>query len=62
MRTSFLMDNNYQFIIDEIPDAHIKEFIHIMSSFTKRTHCRFSYKEGKGIKHHLIPISEMPKN
>ena len=30
------MENNYQFIIDEIPDIHLNEFIEYMSSFTKK--------------------------
>ena len=48
--------NNYQFIIDEIPDESIDEFLNIMRDFANKTHCRFQYKEGKGIKHPLHPV------
>ena len=52
------MENNYQFIIDEIPDIHLNEFIEYMSSFTKKTECRFFYKEGKGQRNALLPIED----
>ena len=55
------MENNYQFIIDEIPDIHLNEFIEYMSSFTKKTECRFFYNEGKGQRNALLPIDDFSK-
>ena len=56
------MENNYQFIIDEIPDIHLNEFIEYMSSFTKKTEGRFFYKEGKGQRNALLPIEDFSQN
>ena len=56
------MENNYQFIIDEIPDIHLTEFIEFMSSFTKKTECRFFYKEGKGQRLPLLPIEDLSEH
>ena len=49
-------ENNYQFIIDSIPDKDLEEFLNIKWDFMKKTSCRFQYKEGKGVKHPLLPI------
>ena len=52
--------NNYQFIIDNIPDKDLDNFLSIMRGFTLKTSCRFQYKEGKGIKNPLLPVPLKP--
>jgi len=54
--------NNYQFIIDEIPDKDLDRFLRIMRSFSMKTQCRFQYKEGKGVRNHLIPVPLSPRS
>lgn len=48
--------NNYQFIVDDIPDKDLDLFLRIMRNFSYRTKCRFQYKEGKSVKYPLIPV------
>tara|TARA_B100001996_G_C18334090_1_gene467527 strand:+ start:420 stop:599 length:180 start_codon:yes stop_codon:yes gene_type:complete len=51
-----MITNNYQFIIDDIPDKDLDNFLTIMRKFSYETNCRFQYKEGKGVKNALIPV------
>ena len=39
--------NNYQFIVDEIADQDLDEFLNVMLDFTRKTGCRFQYRVGK---------------
>ena len=47
--------NNYQFIVDEIADQDLDEFLNVMLDFTRKTGCRFQYRVGKSGKLPLFP-------
>ncbi len=49
-------ENKYQFIIDDIPDKYLDQFLSIMRDFTHQSSCRFQYKEGKSVKYPLHPV------
>ena len=52
--------NNYQFIVDDIPDDFLEEFINLMHPFVSKCGCKFSYKEGKSYKFPLLPVNANP--
>ena len=45
-----------QFVVDGIPNENLDEFLGFMENFQKKYDCRFQYKEGKSVKHRLIPL------
>ena len=47
--------NNYQFIVDEIANQDLEEFLNVMLEFTRKTGCRFQYRVGKSQKLPLFP-------
>ena len=49
--------SHYQFVIDEIPQNQVDDFIIIIEDFRKKTDCRFRYKLGKSVKYplHIVP-------
>ena len=47
--------NNYQFIVDEIADQDLDEFLNVLLDFTRKTGCRFQYRVGKSGKLPLFP-------
>ena len=46
---------NAQFIVDEIADQDLDEFLNVMLDFTRKTGCRFQYRVGKSGKLPLFP-------
>jgi len=47
-----------QFIIDNIPDIKVNEFVRLVRQFQTETNCQFRYKEGASIKY---PMKDVPK-
>ena len=54
---STITRSHYQFVIDEIPQDKLDEFINFMDDFRDETNCRFQYKQGKSVKYpqHIVP-------
>ena len=54
------MRSNYQFVIDEIPQNQVNDFLNIIDDFRIKTDCRFRYKRGKSVKYplHIVPTQQ----
>ncbi len=48
-----------QFIIDNIPDFKVNEFVRLVRQFQTETNCQFRYKERASIKY---PMKDVPKS
>ena len=50
--------NNFQFIVDEIPDQFLDEYTDLMLEFTRSSGCRFQYRKGRSQKYPLFPVNK----
>ena len=54
--------SNYQFVIDEIPENQVDNFLNIIDDFRIKTNCRFRFKNGKSVKYplNIVPTQQQP--
>ena len=52
--------SNYQFVIDEIPENQVDNFLNIIDDFRIKTNCRFRFKQGQSVKYplHIVPTQQ----
>ena len=52
--------SNYQFVIDEIPENQVDNFLNIIEDFRIKTNCRFRFKQGQSVKYplHIVPTQQ----